>query len=94
MKTEFENHHNCHQILTQFSSYIDGDLPETVCQELEKHLQECKNCTIVLNTMQKTIELYQQSTETEHLPDEVRQRLFYMLNLNELLDETSEGSPQ
>ncbi len=50
--------HNCKNLLASISEFVDGDLPADLCAELEKHLAECENCRIVVNTMRKTIELY------------------------------------
>jgi len=80
-----QNHHqSCRQILSEFSTYLDGELQQSLCMELEKHLQECENCRIVFNTLRKTIELYREQGETPCLPDDVRSRLFYKLDLSDL----------
>lgn len=76
---------HCKQLLGNFSDYIDGELPADVCAELEQHIKECDNCRVVLNTLRKTIELYQQTQATTGLPDSVRERLFYKLHLDDHL---------
>ncbi len=56
------NHHShsarCHELMTQISAYIDAELEAHLCAELEQHLENCVDCRIILNTTQKTIELY------------------------------------
>ncbi len=78
-------HSNCHDLLTSLSDYIDGELDAALCQELEQHLKDCKNCQIVVDTLKKTVELYQHEDENETLPEDVRTRLFYRLNLQDFL---------
>jgi anti-sigma factor (TIGR02949 family) len=75
----------CCELLGQLSEYIDGELADDLCAALERHIQECSNCRIVYNTMQKTIELYQHTGEKESIPEDVRGRLYKRLDLNEYL---------
>lgn len=79
-------HHDsarCHEILQQLNAYIDGELDAGLCTLLETHLTSCSNCTIVYNTLKKTIELCQQDGQKTTLPPDVRKRLLANLNLDE-----------
>lgn len=78
-----EKHLPCKQFVDAISSYVDGDLSEELCAELDKHLSECDNCSIVVNTLKKTIDIYHQQAEIEKTPEEVKDRLFYRLNLEQ-----------
>ncbi|NWG34785.1 MAG: zf-HC2 domain-containing protein [Chloroflexi bacterium] len=78
-------HTTCEELLGSLSAYIDGDLDPQLCQELEKHLAECDNCRIVLNTTKRTIDLVQTPLEKPDLPEDVRERLFKRLNLDHYL---------
>ena len=78
-------HKNCAELLGSLSSYIDGDLNPELCQELEKHLDGCDDCRVVLNTTKRTIDLVHAPVEKPALPDEVRERLFKRLNLDNYL---------
>jgi predicted anti-sigma-YlaC factor YlaD len=77
----------CRQLLFYLSDYIDGDLDQSLCGEIEQHLQGCRNCRIVVDTMKKTIELYQDTQEDAQMPDDVRRRLFARLNLEDYLNQ-------
>ena len=79
-------HENCKEYLSQLSDYIDGDLNEEMCKHLEEHMAGCENCTIVVNTLKRTVDLYQTSTadEESELPVDVKTRLFKRLSLDEL----------
>ena len=77
-------HQNCKALLGSLSEYIDGELPAELCKEIEKHLEGCENCRVVLNTTRRTIDLVRLPT-AESVPVDVRERLFKRLNLNDYL---------
>ena len=78
-------HGNCANLLGSLSEYIDGALSPELCQEIEKHLAGCEDCRVVLNTTRRTIDLVHAPVEREELPEEVRERLFKRLNLDDYL---------
>jgi predicted anti-sigma-YlaC factor YlaD len=80
------DHANCHQMMDIFSEYIDGSLKMKLCEEIERHLDECENCTVVVNTLRKTVELYQKTSEPAELPDDMRQRLYVHLSLEDFIE--------
>ena len=76
----------CQSLLCMLSDYIDGDLSEELCQEIEKHTAGCANCRIVIDTLRKTISLYHTAAEeSAQLPDETREHLFKTLNLEDYM---------
>ncbi len=75
----------CHELLHRLSDFIDGELSTELCAEIEAHLKTCKNCTVVVDTLKKTIELYQETAKNEKMPVEVRQRLYKHLELDDFL---------
>ncbi len=79
-----KKHVSCRQLVHSLSDYVDGTLDESLCQELERHLQDCDDCQIVVNTLKKTVELYR-TTPCEDVPEDVRERLFTRLNLEDYL---------
>ena len=83
------DHENCEQLLGSLSEYIDGDLTPELCEEIEKHLAGCDDCRVVLNTTKRTIDLVHAPIEKPDLPEDVRERLFKRLNLDEYLDQKS-----
>jgi anti-sigma factor (TIGR02949 family) len=78
-------HNNCEELLGSLSAYIDGDLSAELCRELEQHLAECNDCRVVLNTTKRTIDLVHSPIEKPDLPEDVRERLFKRLNLDQYL---------
>jgi hypothetical protein len=83
--TEHEHSPRCKHLLASISDYVDGELKAELCVELEQHLQKCDNCRMVVDTLRKTIELYQHSPVPADLPGAVRERLFYKLQLEDYL---------
>jgi anti-sigma factor (TIGR02949 family) len=79
-------HSNCKSLLGSLSDYVDGELGMELCREIEKHIAECENCRIVVDTTRKTVELIHASNYLQtDLPDEVRDRLFKRLDLTAYL---------
>ena len=83
--TEHQHSLHCQQLLGSLSDYIDGQLGAELCAELEQHIKDCDNCRVVVNTLRKTVELYQQTSTKSDLPEPVRERLFYKLHLEDYL---------
>jgi anti-sigma factor (TIGR02949 family) len=79
-------HKNCQTLLGSLSEYIDGELPADLCQQIEKHLDGCDNCRVVLNTTKRTIDLVRITPDEKPIPDDVRERLFLRLNLDDYLN--------
>ncbi|MFC2064495.1 anti-sigma factor family protein [Chloroflexota bacterium] len=80
-------HDTCKNMLSMLSDFVDGDLSDEFCTAFETHLEQCPNCSIVVDTLKKTITLYkEQSSDNIHVPDEVRERLFKCLALEEFIN--------
>lgn len=77
--------HNCRELLGTLSDYIDGALEAELCAQLEQHLASCENCRVVVDTLHKTVSLYQTSATKSSVPQGVRERLFSRLELEEFL---------
>jgi anti-sigma factor RsiW len=84
------NHAHCHDLLSSLSEYVDGSLDDSLCAEIEKHMAGCENCRIVIDTLRKTIELYQVTAIQPNVPQEVQTRLFHRLELDEFLGNPSD----
>ncbi len=79
-------HEECRQLLNSLSDYVDKDLQQELCDEIELHMEDCDNCRIVVDTLSKTISLYQTSSDPAVVPEEIRQRLYHHLDLDEFLN--------
>jgi len=77
----------CKSLLESLSDYVDGTLSEELCEEIQRHIDECQNCHIVVDTLRKTVYLYHATTsEPADVPPNVRDRLFRSLNLEDYLE--------
>jgi predicted anti-sigma-YlaC factor YlaD len=84
--SEHQHDFKCSQMLGNLSDYIDGDLQADLCAQIEDHMKTCENCRVVVNTLRKTVELYEKcSEETSEIPGEVKERLFAKLKIEEYL---------
>jgi anti-sigma factor RsiW len=80
---EEHDHAKCQDLLGSLSDYVDGELSDALCADLEQHLRGCVNCRVVVDTLRKTIELYHHEAEVEGIPENVRMRLFHCLDLDD-----------
>jgi anti-sigma factor (TIGR02949 family) len=80
-----EHDFSCKQLLGNLSDYIDGELSDELCQELQRHMTGCENCRVVFDTLTKTVYLYQAEAQQTEVPAEVRGRLFETLHLDDFL---------
>ena len=77
-------HNLCQEFLSQISDFLDNNIDPLTCAELEKHLIDCPNCKVIVDTLKKTVYLYQQQEADINVPSEVRGRLYKVLSLDDL----------
>ena len=65
---------NCKGVIREISNYIDGDLDLAMKQELERHLEHCEDCKMVVDQTRLTVEVFCDSKPVE-LPADVKSRL-------------------
>ncbi len=75
----------CQHLLENMSNYLDGEVSAELCAEIERHLAGCDDCRVVVDTLRKTISLYQELPQQEFSP-EARLRLYKSLDLSEFLN--------
>ncbi|MGQ9832620.1 MAG: anti-sigma factor family protein [Candidatus Villigracilaceae bacterium] len=75
---------NCDDLLGSLSDYLDGEAQEEICRAIEAHMAECPNCRIIVDTLKKTIYLVH-ATAAPKLPNDVRERLYQTLKLDDFL---------
>jgi len=56
---------DCNEVLGQLSDYLDDDAREELCRAIKEHLARCHDCKVEVDTVRKTILLYQSDTKTE-----------------------------
>jgi anti-sigma factor RsiW len=65
---------NCKAVIREISNYLDGDLELSVKQDLERHLEDCQECKMVVDQTKLTVDVFCDSEPIE-LPVEVKSRL-------------------
>jgi predicted anti-sigma-YlaC factor YlaD len=65
---------DCTGVIRELSNYIDGELDPLIKHELERHLQKCGDCTIILDQTKTSIEILCNSQPLP-LPAKLRLRL-------------------
>jgi anti-sigma factor RsiW len=78
---------DCQNLVRDLSLYLDGELSPRRRAEIEQHLATCANCHAVVDTVRKTIQLYQDLPQPKLSPA-ARERLYRALALNEFLPPT------
>ena len=68
----------CKDFLQDLSDYLDETCSQDLRKELEKHVSECPNCWVVVDTTKRTIQVYK-GMEPQPIPDNVKSRLMAAL---------------
>jgi predicted anti-sigma-YlaC factor YlaD len=86
-------HSSCHDLLQGLSAYIDNEASKAICEKIDRHLAECDNCRIMLNTLRKTISLYQIVDTADEMPNEIQERLLKTLAIEDVWPKDSSNPP-
>ena len=73
----------CEKYFMQISKYIDNDLSENLCKEVEDHLTKCENCNALYESIIKTIGLYRVMDEEIFVSDHSKQKIADCINCND-----------
>jgi anti-sigma factor RsiW len=65
---------NCKSVIHELSNYLDGELDLAVKQDLERHLDDCEDCKLVVDQTRLTVEIFCDKQQVE-LPTDVKSRL-------------------
>ncbi len=68
----------CKEIFAQLSAYLDAELPEATCEEIQAHIANCPPCVEFINSLRRTVELCHGHANAERpapLSEDARERL-------------------
>jgi hypothetical protein len=68
----------CKQFLQELNDYLDPNTDPTTMCHLEKHVSECPNCFVLVDTTKKTLQVYK-GLEPQTIPENVKARLWKAL---------------
>lgn len=63
---------NCKSLFAELSDYLDEKLDDSMCAELEKHIDGCKPCQAFLSTLESTILALRQTGNESSRPEKAR----------------------
>ena len=58
MKSPRPNTLKCRSVFRHICEHLDADLRSPQCREIKAHIDGCKNCTVYLASLKKTVSLY------------------------------------
>ena len=64
----------CHDYISNLNDFLDGEIDPALCEEIEKHIGQCENCRIMIDSMRQTVKLCREGRE-ESLPKELESKL-------------------
>ena len=47
----------CRDLFERLSEYVDGELSQEICEEIQRHMEGCEPCVTFAKTLKKTSEL-------------------------------------
>ncbi len=69
------------EVYKQICDFMGEDFNTPACKEVAEHLDSCPKCKVYLDTIKKTVTICQEIEKEEEMPQEVKNRLFKVLNL-------------
>jgi len=69
----------CKQFLQELNDYLDPNTDADMKRRLETHVTECPNCFVIVDTTQKTLQVYK-GIEPQNIPEDVKTRLLKALD--------------
>jgi len=69
----------CKDFLNELSEFLDDTLDPKIRAELNRHVEECPNCWVILDTTQRTIKVYK-GLEPQTIPPDIHSRLMTALH--------------
>jgi len=68
----------CPDYISDLNDYLDGGVSPELCAEIEAHIGQCRNCSIMVDTLRQTVKLCREGTQ-ESLPPELEEKLIGLL---------------
>lgn len=71
-------HQDCLKMFEKLSEYIDKEVDEMTCREIERHAKSCIRCEVCLEMLKRAVELCRR-VESHPVPESLSARLKAML---------------
>lgn len=69
---------NCADYIGELNDYLDGEVSTELCEELERHIGQCADCRIMVDTLKQTVTLCREGRR-EQLPAALQGQLTDLL---------------
>lgn len=69
---------DCSEVLEQLADYLDAEARDALCKAIDQHLDHCHDCRFYVDSVKKTIMLYQADRPVE-MPSAVTTQLANLL---------------
>jgi anti-sigma factor (TIGR02949 family) len=69
---------SCKKVQKLLSDFLDDDLKAVVCEDIRKHLDDCPDCMVQVDSVKKVIRLFRDATDTK-MPVDIQIRLHDVL---------------
>jgi anti-sigma factor RsiW len=60
----------CRELFERLSEYVDGELSQEICREIQRHMEGCEPCVAFAKTLKKTADLCRR-LPSQPIPPEV-----------------------
>lgn len=67
-------HKDCSEVIHQILVFIDNELDQASCGEIQQHLDECGPCLAQYN-LERTVKALVARSCTEHAPEDLRRKV-------------------
>lgn len=74
-----KHYKSCREIFAELSAWLDAELPEDACREIEEHIACCAPCVEFVESLRKTVEIcrrYEPGAMPAPLSARAREQLF------------------
>jgi hypothetical protein len=68
----------CKQFLQELNDYLDPSIDPETKLHLERHVSECPNCFVIVDTTMKTLRVYK-GVDPQQVPEDLQRRLWAAL---------------
>ncbi len=68
----------CKEFLAELTDFLDEETHSVLRAQLDKHISECPNCWVVVDTCKKTMQVFK-GMEPQSIPNDVEARLMIAL---------------
>lgn len=72
------------KMVEQICDFMGEDIDSPACQEVADHLKMCPTCRVYFDTVKKTVTLCRDIDDDKKIPDDVADRLYKVLNLEDI----------